>query len=39
MSTIAAGWGYIEHGEDASNWNADYFVSESNQLHQLLFNP
>ena len=39
MRTIAAGWGYIEHGEDASNWNADYFVSESNQLHQLLFNP
>jgi 2-phosphoglycolate phosphatase len=39
MSTIAAGWGYIEHGEDASNWNADYFVSQSNQLYQLLFNP
>lgn len=39
MKTIAAGWGYIEHGEDASNWKADHFISESSQLYPLLFNP
>ena len=39
MGTIAAGWGYIEHSEDPSDWHADHVVSESGQLHSLLFNP
>jgi hypothetical protein len=36
--TIAAGWGYIEADEDINSWNADFTLTNSNQLHQLLFN-
>ena len=38
MVTIAAGWGYIEADEDINSWNADFTLTNSNQLHQLLFN-
>ena len=34
---IAAGWGYIEASEDIHNWQADWIVDQSHQLHELLF--
>ena len=37
MRTIAAGWGYIEAGQDIQKWQADWVVEESHQLHSLLF--
>jgi phosphoglycolate phosphatase len=37
MRTIAAGWGYIEAGEDIHGWNADWVVQQSQELHSLLF--
>ncbi|MBT7258725.1 MAG: HAD hydrolase-like protein, partial [Porticoccaceae bacterium] len=37
MRTIAAGWGYIEAGEDIHSWNADWVVQQSQELHSLLF--
>jgi phosphoglycolate phosphatase len=37
MRTIAAGWGYIEAGQDIHDWNADFVVHQSHQLHSLLF--
>ena len=37
MRTIAAGWGYIEAGEDISSWNADWIVQQSRNLYSLLF--
>jgi phosphoglycolate phosphatase len=37
MRTIAAGWGYIEAGQDIHDWNADFVVHQSHQLHSMLF--
>ena len=37
MRTIAAGWGYIEAGQDIHDWNADFVVQQSHELHSLLF--
>jgi 2-phosphoglycolate phosphatase len=37
MSTIAAGWGYIDKDEMISDWQADWIVRESDQLNALLF--
>ena len=34
---IAAGWGYIEQGVDIADWQADWIVERSEQLHSLLF--
>lgn len=38
MRTIAAGWGYIEENENASEWKADWLVNHSSELNALLFN-
>ncbi len=38
MVTIAAGWGYIATGENINEWGADYVLTQSQQLHSLLFN-
>jgi phosphoglycolate phosphatase len=38
MRTIAAAWGYIEAGQNIHQWNADWVVEQSQQLHSLLFN-
>ena len=38
MPTIAAAWGYIEAGQNIHQWNADWVVEQSQQLHSLLFN-
>jgi phosphoglycolate phosphatase len=38
MRTIAAAWGYIEAGQNVHQWNADWVVEQSQQLHSLLFN-
>ncbi len=38
MRTIAAAWGYIETGQNIHQWNADWVVEQSQQLHSLLFN-
>lgn len=37
MRTIAAGWGYIEAGQNIHNWQADWVVEQSHELHSLLF--
>ena len=37
MRTIAAAWGYIEAGQDIHQWNADWVIEQSQQLHSLLF--
>ena len=37
MATVAAGWGYIETGENIHHWNADWVVDQSHELHSLLF--
>ena len=34
---IAAAWGYIEASENIHNWQADWIVDQSQQLHELLF--
>jgi 2-phosphoglycolate phosphatase len=34
---IAAAWGYIETSENIHNWQADWIVDQSEQLHGLLF--
>lgn len=34
---IAAAWGYIEASENIHNWQADWIVDQSEQLHGLLF--
>ena len=34
---IAAAWGYIEANEIVADWQADWIVDESQQLHSLLF--
>ena len=34
---IAAAWGYIEANEIVADWQADWIVDESRQLHSLLF--
>ena len=34
---IAAAWGYIEEHENIDNWQADWVVEKSGQLHSLLF--
>jgi N-acetyl-D-muramate 6-phosphate phosphatase len=34
---IAAGWGYIEADETITDWQADWIVEESQQLHSFLF--
>ncbi|MDG1818508.1 MAG: HAD-IA family hydrolase [Porticoccaceae bacterium] len=34
---IAAGWGYIEQHENIHNWQADWIVERSEQLHSVLF--
>ena len=34
---IAAAWGYIEEHENIDNWQADWVVKKSAQLHSLLF--
>lgn len=34
---IAAAWGYIDVGEQLANWQADWIVERSQQLHGLLF--
>ena len=36
---IAAAWGYIERDENIADWQADWIVDDSQQLHSLLFNP
>ena len=38
MTTIAAGWGYIEENENTSEWQADWGVEDSTDLNALLFN-
>ena len=38
MVTIAAGWGYIATDENIDEWGADYVLTQSQQLHSLLFN-
>ena len=38
MRTIAAGWGYISADENIDLWGADYVLTQSQQLHPLLFN-
>jgi phosphoglycolate phosphatase len=37
MRTIAAEWGYIEEFENISQWQADWIVKKSTDLHTLLF--
>ena len=34
---IAAAWGYIEAGQVIADWQADWIVEQSQQLHSLLF--
>ena len=34
---IAAAWGYIEATENINDWQADWIVDQSHQLHELLF--
>jgi phosphoglycolate phosphatase len=34
---IAAAWGYIEASENIHNWQADWIIDQSEQLHGLLF--
>lgn len=34
---IAAAWGYIEQHEKIADWQADWIVEESQQLHSFLF--
>ena len=34
---IAAAWGYIEASENINDWQADWIVDQSQQLHGLLF--
>lgn len=34
---IAAAWGYIEAGQVVADWQADWIVEQSQQLHSLLF--
>ena len=34
---IAAAWGYIEAGQQLGDWQADWIVEQSQQLHGLLF--
>ncbi len=34
---IAAAWGYIEATENINDWQADWIVDQSHQLHGLLF--
>ena len=37
MQTIAAEWGYIEECENINDWQADWIVKKSTDLHALLF--
>lgn len=37
MRTIAAGWGYIDQSETLEQWQADWIVDQSQDLHALLF--
>ena len=37
MRTIAAEWGYIEEFENINDWQADWIVKKSTDLHALLF--
>lgn len=34
--TIAAAYGYLSHGEDANNWQADYLAHQSTDLQSIL---
>jgi N-acetyl-D-muramate 6-phosphate phosphatase len=34
--TIAAAYGYIDEGDDAASWNADYCVNHANELWPII---
>ena len=38
MQTLAAGWGYIESGDDARAWQADFHLDQPVELLALLDN-
>ena len=38
MTTVIAGWGYIQDLKDCDNWSADYLAMSTADLHQFIFN-
>jgi N-acetyl-D-muramate 6-phosphate phosphatase len=38
MLSIACAYGYIKENDNISNWNADYIINHSNELHNIVKN-
>ena len=38
MTTVIAGWGYIQDLKDCDSWSADYLAKSTTDLHQFIFN-